>query len=79
MKIVIRRDVSKSGRKGRPTVYPFDRIRVGDAFDVGNMTEEEIQIALKNIRSLANRYGKRNGMRFYVERRISNIRCERVA
>lgn len=72
-----------NGYKGRPLVYPFDRMEVGDTFDAPRdvgLTTSGSDKRQHMIHTSAKRYGQRNGKTFMV--RIVDeytVRCKRIS
>ena len=62
--------------RGRPRLYPFDKMKVGDSFDAG----EHSPRCLNSVRAASFAFGRINNKEFLVLKTDDNrIRCWRVA
>jgi hypothetical protein len=62
--------VRPKNKGGRPAIYKFATMAIGDAF---------VAPVESNLRMCAYKYGKKHRLRFKVNKTADGLRCERVA
>jgi hypothetical protein len=78
MKYAIERNVKppvKLTKPGRPPIYPFEQMAVGDSFLIHNPTTKKA----RSVRNAAFSYGKNHSYRFSASNASNGLRVWRIA